>query len=301
MNDPEIQLSCGDWTARTAPWGASLRGLEWRGHRVATGYTGKSDKCGGEGDVLIPFPGRIAQARYEFQGETHHLAPTDSGKVHAIHGFVRDLEWTIVGQSVSSVSYLLEFAGAPGYPFPLEISLVYSLDDSGLTCSTTVRNIGEGSAPVAVGFHPYFTVGTDAIDDAVLTLPFESVLEFDNLIPTGRVLGVAEAGVDWRAGRAVGAAVIDNCFVSPVRDDDGLARVILRGPERQVSVWMDGSYDYCVLFTGDTLPARLNRRALAIEPMSCGSDAFHHPAWGLRVLRPGEHFHGTWGVTASET
>jgi len=298
MNDPEISLSCGQWTARTAPWGASLRSLEWRGLPVATGYNGREDKCGGEGDVLVPFPGRIAGARYDFQGDIHQLEPTDSGGVHAIHGFVRNCEWSVTGQSVSSVSYLLEFAGAPGYPFPLEISLIYTLDDSGLTCSTTVRNIGAGDAPVAVGFHPYFTVGTERIDDAVLSMPFRSVLEFDNLIPTGRVLGVEEAGVDWRAGRRVGTTAIDNCFLDPARDPDGLVRVVLRGPDRRVVVWMDSSYDYCVLFTGDTLPARLNRKALAIEPMSCGSDAFHHPAWGLRVLAPGEMFHGTWGVGA---
>jgi aldose 1-epimerase len=298
MNDPEIVLSSGEWTARTAPWGASLRSLQWRGFDVATGYHGREDKCGGEGDVLIPFPGRIAGAHYEFQGETYALEPTDSGKVHAIHGFVRNCAWSVAGQTTTSVSYLLEFSGAPGYPFPLEMSLVYSLDASGLTCSTTVRNIGPGAAPVAVGFHPYFTVGTDRIDDAVLSMPFDSVLEFDNLIPTGRVLGVDAAGVDWRAGRRVGSTVVDNCFLHPRRDPDGLARVILRGPERQVVVWMDGAYDYCVLFTGDTLPARLNRKALAIEPMSCGSDAFHHPAWGLRVLTPGEMFHGTWGVGA---
>jgi len=299
MEDREITLVHGDWTARTAPWGASLRGLEYRGVPVATGYHGRADKCGGEGDVLIPFPGRIAGATYDFQGETHRLRPTDGGGVHAIHGFVREREFTVVGESVSSVSYLLEFTGAPGYPFPLEVSLVYALDDAGLTCSTTVRNTGQGGAPVAVGFHPYFTVGTEWVDEAVLTLPFASVLEFDNLIPTGRVLGVEDAGVDFRDGRQVGGAVIDNCFLNPVRDADGLARVVLRGPGREVAVWMDGSYDYCVLFTGDTLPPRLNRRALAIEPMSCGSDAFHHPAWGLRVLAPGEVFHGTWGVAAS--
>ncbi|MFM7322322.1 MAG: aldose epimerase [Armatimonadota bacterium] len=298
MEDREIELSAGDWTVRTAPWGGALRGATWRGRPVATGYSGRSAKCGGEGDVLIPFPGRIAGAEYDFNGVRHRLDPTDSGGRHAIHGFVRDLPWEVAGQSKDAVSYLLAFAGAPGFPFPLEIGLVYRVDADGLSCATTVRNTGQEAAPVAVGFHPYFVAGDVSIDDSVLTLPFDSVLEFERLIPTGQVLPVGNAGVDWRGAKPIGRSVIDNCFLHPMRDDDGLARVTLAGPDHFVEVWMDEAYDYCVLFTGDTLPDKLRRKALAIEPMSCGSDAFHHPDWGLRVLAPGESFHGTWGVRA---
>lgn len=300
MEDPEIRLSRGDWSAVVAPFGGSLRGVAWRGRPVATGYSGADNKVGGEGDVLIPFPGRIAGASYDFGGVTHQLEPTDRGGVHAIHGFVRNLPWNVVGESAHSASFLLEFTGAPGYPFPLEVSIVYSLEEDGLVCTTSVRNIGEGPAPVAVGFHPYFSVGSETVDGDTLTLPFDALLEFEDLIPTGRVLPVAGTALDFRDGRAIGETVIDNCFLNPTRDADGLARVRLTGPDREVTVWMDGSYDYCVLFTGDTLPRQSRRRALAIEPMSCGSDAFHHPAWGLRVLAPGETFHGTWGVGASE-
>lgn len=298
MEDPELLLTHGDWSARVAPLGASLRGVWYRGEAVATGYSGAAHKVGGEGDVLIPFPGRVAGGTYDFGGQTHRLAINDKGGPNAIHGFVRDDLWTLVGESAGAATFTLDFAGAPGYPFPLQASITYSLDDDGLTCSFSVTNTGDAPAPVGVGFHPYFTVGSENVEGDTLTLPFDKVLEFENLIPSGALLDVADAGLDFRAGRTIGGTVIDNCFTAPVRDADGLARVSLSGNGRRTIVWMDGSCDWCVLFTGDTLPASHNRKYLAIEAMTCGSDAFHHHDWGLWLLAPGETRSGAWGVSA---
>ena len=66
-----------------------------------------------------------------------------------------------------------------------------------------------------------------------------------------------------------------------------------------LAVWMDEAFDFVVLYSGDPLPPAHRRRALAIEPMTCGSDAFNHPEWGLRALAPGDSFTGSWGVTTS--
>jgi aldose 1-epimerase len=63
-------------------------------------------------------------------------------------------------------------------------------------------------------------------------------------------------------------------------------------------VWMDEAFEYVVLYSGDPLPESHRRRALAIEPMTCGSDAFNHPSWGLVSLAPGGTLTGAWGVSA---
>jgi aldose 1-epimerase len=51
------------------------------------------------------------------------------------------------------------------------------------------------------------------------------------------------------------------------------------------------------LFTGDPLPD-VNRRALAVEPMTCPPNAFRS---GVDVIRlePGERFSGTWGISVA--
>ena len=60
----EITLRVGDLRLRTSPYVASLRGT-WRERQdgqqedIISGYSGATNKVGGQGDVLIPFPGRI--------------------------------------------------------------------------------------------------------------------------------------------------------------------------------------------------------------------------------------------------
>ena len=277
--------------------GASLRGLTRDGLPVVTGYRGAANKQGGQGDVLIPFPGRVAGGRYGWDGVDYQLPITDKDGPNAIHGFVRKVDWTIESRTPSSAVFTLQFAGAEGYPFPLGLRVALALEATGLRVDAALTNAGSVDAPVAMGFHPYFTVGSALVDGDMLTLPFSKVLEFERLIPTGNVLDVAAAGLDFRATRAIGQTVFNHCFCKPVRDADGLTRVRLDGAGRSCTVWMDGAFDYCVVYTGDALPPALARTSIAIEPMTCGSDALNHPDWGLHRLRPGATLAAQRGVS----
>jgi len=49
-----------------------------------------------------------------------------------------------------------------------------------------------------------------------------------------------------------------------------------------------------MVFTGDALP-NVNRRSLAVEPMSCPPNAFR-TGDALVRLEPGASFTGTWGI-----
>jgi aldose 1-epimerase len=294
--DQEIVLRHGAWEAVVAAYGASLRGVTKAGEPVATGYRGRASKQGGQGDVLIPFPGRVGGGTYVWDGVRYQMPQTDKDGPNAIHGFVRTLDWAVAEQSKGQVCFMLAFAGAPGYPFMLELALTYTLSDAGLECTFSITNAGTVAAPVAAGFHPYFTVGSELVDGDTLTLPFASVLEMERFIPTGTVFSVEEAGLDFQAPQRIGSQVFNHCFLAPQRDGDGRARVTLVGNGRQVTVWMDAAFGYVVLYTGENMPAEYQRRSLAIEPMTCGSDGFNHPEWGLRRLEPGECFTGSWGV-----
>jgi len=50
-----------------------------------------------------------------------------------------------------------------------------------------------------------------------------------------------------------------------------------------------------MVFTGDPL-ADVNRRSVAIEPMTCPPNAFR-TGDGVIRLEPGESFRGVWGIT----
>jgi aldose 1-epimerase len=76
-----------------------------------------------------------------------------------------------------------------------------------------------------------------------------------------------------------------------------MATASLRHPSngRGVDVVMDRAFTALVVYTGDTIPGA-PRRALAIEPMTCATDAFNHPDWGLKRLESGETFIGRYTI-----
>ena len=294
---PELTLVSGDLRATVSPFGASLRRLwiEKPGQPprdLIWGYSGTANKKGGQGDVLIPFPGRVAGGAYAFDGKRHDLAKNDKEGPNAIHGFVRAKLWDTGPRGQSSAQFRTHIAAGdhPGYPFDLDVAVGYELLDTGLACAFVVRNAGETAAPVGVGFHPYLATPAGA-DSAVFRSPATKLIEFNGLLPTGRIVDVP-SDLDFRQSRRVGATRLNRCFTGLVRDGDGFARVRVG----DVEVWMDGDFSHLVLYTGDALGPDA-RNAIAVEPMTCATDAFNRPEWGLRVLQPGETMQGTWGIT----
>ena len=100
---------------------------------------------------------------------------------------------------------------------------------------------------------------------------------------------------DFRGGRPIGGTRLDNCFTDLERGGDGLARAELHDLKGgSVTLWVDESYPYLMLFTGDPLPD-VARRSLAVEPMTCPPNAFR-TGDGLIRLDPGESFTSSWGI-----
>ncbi|HEY3285411.1 MAG TPA: galactose mutarotase [Armatimonadota bacterium] len=312
QQDPEITLAWRDQRAVVAPLGASLRRYyrlrEGGGEvDVAWGYQGREGKRGGQGDVLIPFPGRVKGGRYAFKGVEHQMPINDKEGPNAIHGFLRELPWD--SEQPNDAEARFHFAmdakayEKVGYPFSLDVALRYALRDEGLVTEFRVRNTGDGPAPVGVGFHPYFVVGTDSVDEMSLTLPADRYLEFDKgMMPTGELLPLKGSPVDFGRPKAIGKTRINHCFADLIADADGLIRVRMEAPSsgRKVTVWMDANFPYLVVYTGDAIEQPYARRALAVEPMTCATDAFNHPDWGLVRLLPGQEFRGRWGVQSDE-
>lgn len=305
--DSEVCLAWRDYRAVVSPWGASLRryvvvDADGRETEIVWGYSGGNQKKGGQGDVLIPFPGRIADGRYTFEGTSYRLEKNDKEGPNAIHGFVRNIPWQVGEVHTHRAQFELALDGedyrTKGYPFSLVIRVTYELGERGLTCAFEVRNVGSRPAPLGVGFHPYFTVGTERIDEAEAVIPAAGLLEFnEGLLPTGRILPVTDTEWDYRTARPIGARRLNHCYVQLERDADGLATASLRsaGTGRTVDVIMDRSCTALVVYTGDSIVGSA-RRALAIEPMTCATDAFNHPDWGLQCLMPGQVFPGEFVI-----
>ena len=59
-------------------------------------------------------------------------------------------------------------------------------------------------------------------------------------------------------------------------------------------LWLDASYEYLQLFTGDPL-TDVARRSLAVEPMTCPPNAFRSGE-GVSRLEPGQSSTSAWGL-----
>jgi aldose 1-epimerase len=129
-----------------------------------------------------------------------------------------------------------------------------------------------------------------------LRVPARTVLlSHERGLPVGSA-SVEEAGLDFRLPRRIGETVLDHAFAELERDADGLARVRLRSPGKDtgVTLWVDETYRYLMLFTGDPLPD-VARRSLAVEPMTCPPNAFRSGESVVR-LEPGAAWTGAWGI-----
>jgi len=292
----QFEISFGNQRAVVVEFGGGLREYSVNGYHVLDGY-GPDDICSsGRGQLLIPWPNRIQDGRYEFEGRRHQLALTEPEHGNAIHGLVRWAAWDVWERDSSRVVLKHVVHPQPGYPFTLAICVEYSLSDNGLTVRSKATNVGSTTCPFGMGAHPYVTLGSPAVDGLELKVPARRVLVHDERdLPTGSE-PVDGTDYDFRVARPIGSTKLDNAFTDLVRDPDGRARVAVRDPEtaRTVTLWVDEHYPYLMLFTGDPLPD-VNRRALAVEPMTCPPNAFG-TGEGVIHLDPGESTIGSWGI-----
>ena len=279
--------------------GGGLRAYAVGGRDVIDGYA-EGEMCSvARGAALLPWPNRLQDGRYEFMGQAHQSALTEPAYGNAIHGLTRWSNWTGSQTADDRVVMSLLLHPQYGYPFTLALAIDYQLGDGGLTVQTTATNAGEEPLPCGAGHHPYLTVGTERIDDATLRIPALLRLETDDRqIPTGRLVPVEGTEYDFLEPRRIASTKLDTAYTSLVPDTNDLSRVILEAPDsgRRLTLWTDRTYQYLMVFTGDTIPqASRRRRGIAIEPMTCAPNAFRN-GLGLIALPPGQSVTSTWGL-----
>jgi aldose 1-epimerase len=284
---------------------------------IIYGYNQGENKVGSMGDVLFPFPGRVENSKYTFEGQEYELKNVKLKDGHAIHGFVKTQEWQIEKQDPASVELSITLKKGQyqenGFPFSLKITLAYSLSKEGMTCQAKVENIGGEKAPFGLGFHPYFSVGTDQIDEMILQIKADKLVEFDaGLKPTGKLLEVSGSDLDFNQPKRIDARVVDNCYTElklqahlagvKAHPRGGLAETVISdGRGRTVIIWQDESFPYLQVYSADTIGDNHRRRGFAIEPQTCTGFAFNVERMGLKTLEPGEVFEGSWGASPKLT
>ncbi|MEU8658038.1 aldose 1-epimerase family protein [Actinoplanes philippinensis] len=277
--------------------GGTLRSYSVDGVEILDGFGTDEISPGSAGQILAPWPNRIRDGQYEFEGQAYQLALTEPARRTAIHGLVNWSRWRLAAQSAASVTLEYELPAQVGYPWSLLLRSRWTVSADGLRCDQEVVNTSEANAPWGYSVHPYLRLPGVAVDDTVLHVPAKSRIQADaRLLPIGATK-IAGTEFDFSEPRRIGDLVLDTTFGDIDFDADGITTLTLAGPgaERPIVVWADEKFRYWQVFTADTLHGERFRRSIAVEPMTCPPDAFR-TGRDLTVLAPGSTWATSWGV-----
>ncbi|MCB0830499.1 MAG: aldose 1-epimerase family protein [Solirubrobacterales bacterium] len=296
----QFEIRHGNQKATIVEVGGGIRAYEVDGRAVLDPFPVDRICDGAHGAPLIPWPNRLDGGRYSFDGADYQLPLTEPEKDNAIHGFLRWVAWTAESHGPDAVTMSTSIAPRPGFPFGLEVTVSYRLDEGGLSVKTEIANVGESPCPVGHGQHPYLSPGEGLIDECQLQHPGTvRILTDERQLPAGRE-DVAGTAFDCHESRQLGFLDIDFAFTDLIRDQEGKAWTRLTGTDgKTASIWIDESYPLLQLYTGHTLAPDRARRGLGTEPMSCAPNAFNNGE-GLIRLGPGEMTSAAWGVELTD-
>lgn len=303
LSGHQIHLVLGDQEATVTDVGAKVRRYAVGGRDVFTPHGEDRPAPAGHGAVLAPWPNRIRDGRYSWQGQDHQLDISEPERDTALHGLAMWQRWQIVQTpqdaahgSGQAVTLELRLAPSGGYPFDLLLRATYRLTAAGLRVQVTATNLGSRTAPYGVGFHPWLSPGDGPLDACTVSLDATTrVTVDDRLLPMGTEPATGE--YDLSRPRPMEGLDLDDAYVDVLRDEEGLSWARLTGQDgRTAAIWMDESMDTWQVCSGDHISAvDFRRTGLAAEPMSCIADAFRT---GDRLvhLEPGASHEVTWGA-----
>ncbi|MEO8501289.1 MAG: aldose 1-epimerase, partial [Vicinamibacteria bacterium] len=146
--------------------------------------------------LLFPFPNRIRDGAFLFQGERFPIDPPR-------HGFVRDKAWRVLDTGASNldgawIRSAIKAADYPReileqFPFPFTLEVTYRVRNGGLEIDVVAENTGERNMPTGFGIHPYFR----RPERGALMVPATKRWELADSLPTGKLLPL-EGSFDLR-------------------------------------------------------------------------------------------------------
>lgn len=262
--------------------------------------------------VLWPFPNRVRDKKYSYQGKEYSLEAVKrpGGNWVLIHGLVFDLAWNyeqpIVKSDSASVTTSIDVTKAKGtplfecYPFESRLSLTYTLTSTGLSITYHVENRGQHDLPYGFALHPYFSL-LSGRQETYVTIPAQTVMEADNeLLPTGRLLdveGIMYAMFDLREPVPVGNLKLDHVYTAL---QSRTAIIDYRQQGIQLHVTGSEDFTHVVIYT-----ATAADNFFCLEHQTCSTDAInlhnqgpeHQKMAHLLELHPGQSRSGTLHYT----
>ena len=155
----QVELAHDDRRAVVVEVGGGLRTYSVGGRELLDGYGAEEVCASGRGQLLMPWPNRIEDGSYEFEGSRYQLPLTEVAAGNAIHGLVRWATWTVAERAADRVVMEHVLHPQPGYPFSLELRV-----SIGLARFIDRRGDRAGARALLGPIHAWFTEGFDTRD-----------------------------------------------------------------------------------------------------------------------------------------
>lgn len=185
-----------------------------RGGRVASWAVGGEQLLVGPPDdtdssihwgcfVMAPWPGRLANGRFEWGGRTVQLRRTHGR--HAIHGLTWNRTWAVDSVAAAAASLSIELP-RDEWPMGGRVRQRVRLSASSLVLEATIE--ADEAMPAALGWHPWFLRRGNPrlrVDAATYEVT-------EAMVPTGAAAAVG-GSADLRAGPRIGRRRLDLAYL----------------------------------------------------------------------------------------
>ncbi|MEP0367478.1 MAG: hypothetical protein ABJN36_12715 [Cyclobacteriaceae bacterium] len=231
-------------------------------------------------EILFPFPNRIEDGKYEYEGVKYQLPINEKPFHNALHGMVRLAKFDVMGQDINgdnaSITLSYKYTGDEEYyPFAYTFNVTYSIENNDtFTVNFDVKNDSSDTLPFGIGWHPYFKLA-ESLDGVNLEIPkSDHLLLGERNLPTGEEKPFDHTSLimsEWN---------LDDCL--RLQEGEEVACQLF---DDKLSLKMTGSpeYRYLQLFTPE------GKGCVAVEPMTSSVNVFNNKE-GLRLLEPGCEF-----------
>ena len=249
--------------------------------------------------ILFPFPNRIREGRFSWNGVDYVLPANDPAQRNAIHGYACRAAWRVVDQGANAQGAWLTGAFRASrdvlgwhyglWPADHEIRLTVRLSRGVLRFEATVSNPDSVPLPFGLGYHPYFL----ARPETRVECPAARYWPLEGHLPVAMPVPV-DAARDLNRPRPLGELSFDDLLTDlpprPPRVDGLIERATLYDGPSTLRLFVSAEFREMVVFTPP------HRQAICLEPYTCTTDAVNLVlrGWdsGWQVLAPG----ATWSA-----
>ncbi|MEO7176344.1 MAG: aldose 1-epimerase [Saprospiraceae bacterium] len=277
-------------------YGAAIKQIQFSNgqsqYQILDGYHDSSEitrsKKRFKATVLLPFPNRLSEGQYEWEGNAFQFPINEPARGNNLHGFPENQDFKLSAISLTEHSAQLALkskyrAQYDYFPFNFDVQLKLEINTSNeFIYSFEIINRGETAMPIGLGWHPYF-ITEGGVNQWNLRMPeSREIMVNENLIPNGK----KELFDEFVQTKNIGEKVFDTCY--ELSNPTKKSSFELSGNEYSINLEASGDgegFPFWQLYT----PA--HRNSIAIEPMTCNVNAFSNEE-GLIRLAPKAAWHG---------